>query len=288
MWIARDLAGMPMAAAEQLLNAMRKKKVEAMETAKVAFFEGAATNGVDKKVAEQIWADMETFAGYGFNKAHSASYAINAYQTAYLKTHYPAEFMAAQLSSIMNDKDKVAAYVQECRRMGIATLPPDVNKSGPVFGVEDGNIRFGLTAIKHVSGNAAEAILAEREANGPFRDVYDLCARLEPGKLNKTMLENLARASALSCFPGTRASHVAAVDSALEWGARIFRDKQAGQTSLFGEPGEGPSQPLSPSLPVVSEFPAQECLNMEKDLLGIYLSGHPLEAVDEQLGRLSP
>ena len=201
MWIARDLAGMPMAAAESLLNAMRKKKAGEMEKAKLAFFEGAEQNGVDSKVAEKIWGDMETFAGYGFNKAHSASYAINAYQTAYLKTHYPAEFMAAQLSSIMNDKDKVATYVQECRRMGIETLPPDVNKSGPVFGVEDGNIRFGLTAIKHVSSHAAEAILAEREANGPFRDVYDLCARLEPGKLNKTMLENLARGERALLLP---------------------------------------------------------------------------------------
>ena len=283
MWIARDLAGMPMAAAESLLDAMRKKKVEAMETAKVAFFEGAATNGVDKKVAEQIWGDMETFAGYGFNKAHSASYAINAYQTAYLKTHYPAEFMAAQLSSIMNDKDKVAAYIQESRRMGIETLPPDVNRSAPLFSVEEGKIRFGLTAIKHVSGTAAEAIIAEREANGPFRDIYDLCARIEPGKWNKTMLENLARANALSSFPGTRASQVAAVDAALEFGQRVYRDRQAGQTSLFGEGGAGPSQPLAPALPAVAEFPPQECLSMEKDLLGIYLSGHPLEAVAEAL-----
>lgn len=282
MWIAQQLAGLSMAAAEKLLYAMRKKNVQAMESSKEVFLQGAAERGVSKKVAEQVWAEMETFAGYGFNKAHSASYAINAYQTAYLKRHYPAEFMAAQLSSIMNDKDKVAAYIQECRRLEIAVLPPDVNAGRAMFSVEEGKIRFGLTAIKHVSSVAAEMLIAEREANGPFRDIFELCSRIEPGKLNKTILENLARASALSSFEGTRASQVAAVDQALEWGQRVWRDRQAGQSSLFGE-GEGFTEPHSPPLLPVAEFNHSELLGMEKDLLGVYLSGHPLEAEEEAL-----
>ena len=283
MWIAQQLAGLSMGAAEKLLYAMRKKNLQAMESSKEAFAQGAAAHGVSKKVADQVWGEMETFAGYGFNKAHSASYAINAYQTAYLKTHYPAEFMAAQLSSIMSDKDKVAAYVQECRRMGIETRPPEVNAGQPMFSVEDGQIRFGLTAIKHVSGVGAELLIAERKASGLFRDIYELCSRIEPGKMNKTMLENLARASALACFEGTRASQVAAVDQALEWGQRVWRDRQAGQSSLFGTPGEGFTEPHSPPLPVVAEFNHSELLGMEKDLLGVYLSGHPLEAVEATL-----
>jgi DNA polymerase-3 subunit alpha len=288
MWIARELAGLSMAAAEGLLYAMRKKKVSEMAASKEHFLKGAAESGVDRKVAEEVFSRMEDFAGYGFNKAHSASYAINAYQTAYLKTHYPAEFMAAQLSSIMSDKDKVAAYVNECRRLGVEVLPPDVNASGSMFTVEDGRIRFGLSAIKHVSSTAADAILEERTKDGPFKDMYDLCSRLDPGKLNKTSLENLARAHALSSLGGTRAAQIAAVDQALEWGVRIYRDRQAGQSSLFGEGGsDGFVQPTSPSLPMLQEFPLRELLNMEKELLGVYLSGHPLEDVAEELRRVA-
>jgi DNA polymerase-3 subunit alpha len=288
MLIARELAGLSMGSAEVLLRAMSKKKVEDMAKSKVAFLDGAAANGVDKAVAEEIFSRMEVFAGYGFNKAHSASYAINAYQTAYLKTHYPAEFMAAQLSSIMNDKDKVAAYVNECRRLGVEVLPPDVNASHSAFTVEDGRIRFGLSAIKHVSSAAAEAILAARTESGPFRDIYELCSRLDPGKLNKTSLENLARAHALSSLGGTRAAQIAAVDQALEWGTRIYRDRQAGQSSLFGEGGsDGFVQPTSPPLPKLQEFPLRELLAMEKELLGVYLSGHPLQDVADELRRVA-
>ncbi len=286
MAIAQQLAGLSIAEAETLLYAMRKKKAAAMASSKEAFARGAAERGVGKKIAEQIWSVMETFAGYGFNKAHSASYAINAYQTAYLKAHYPAEFMAAQLSSIMNDKDKVASYVQECRRMGIQALPPDVNASASAFSVEDGKIRFGLTAIKHVSGMAADLIMAERIENGHFRNIYDVCSRIEPGKMNKTMVENLARAGALSCFGGTRASHLAAVDQALEWGQRVWRDREMGQSSLFGAPGEAFAAPPSPPLPALPELASSELLAMEKDLLGVYLSGHPLEAVDSKLRKV--
>jgi DNA polymerase-3 subunit alpha len=231
---------------------------------------------------------MAEFAGYGFNKAHSASYAINAYQTAYLKTHYPAEFMAAQLTSIMDDKDKVAAYVQEARRMGIEVLPPDVNASDVGFAVEEGKIRFGLAAVKHVSAGAVELLGAERAENGPFVDVFEMCSRIEPGKLNKSALESVAKAGALRSLQGCRAQHIATVDQALEWGARVYRDRASGQTSLFGvSEGNGSFQPPSPPLPPLPELPPSELLALEKDRLGAYLSGHPLEAVEEELARVT-
>ncbi len=284
MEIARHLAGFSMSAAEKLLYAMRKKRVKEMATLRDEFLKGASERGVSDKVAETIFSQMADFAGYGFNKAHSASYAINAYQTAYLKAHYPAEFMAAQLTSIMGDKDKIASYVQECRRMGVEVLPPDINASQAAFSVEDGKIRFGLSAIKHVSQAAVAAIIAEREESGPFRTIYELCSRVEPGKLNKTALESLAKAGALDRLEGTRAQQVAAATrDALEWGARAWRDQEAGQGSLFGEGGGEVSTPLAPPLPEVPDLPTAEVLRMEKEYLGAYLSGHPLDSVVRKL-----
>jgi len=288
MEIARQLAGFPMTSAETLLRAMRKKIRDAMATLRDDFLAGAQKRGVPRKTAEEIFGQMAEFAGYGFNKAHAASYAINAYQTAYLKAHYPAEFMAAQLTSIMDDKDKVAAYVQECRRMGIAVLPPEVNASEAGFIVEAGDIRFGLAGVKHVSRTAVEALVAERAAGGPFRDLHEMCSRLEPGKLNKIALESLVRAGALASLGGSRAQLLAALDQALEWGARVYRDRQAGQTSLFGAPNAlGTLQPTSPPLSPVPEFSHAELLAMEKDRLGTYLSGHPLSAVEDQLSDIA-
>ena len=288
MEIARQLAGFSMGLAELLLRSMSKKIHDAMASLREEFLAGAGKRGVPRKTAETIFGQMAEFAGYGFNKAHAASYAINAYQTAYLKAHYAPEFMAAQLTSIMDDKDKVAAYVQECRRMGIEVLPPDVNQSQAGFTVTDGGIRFGLAGVKHVSRGAVQALAAEREAQGPFRDLYELCCRVEPGKLNKLALDSLARAGALSSLPGSRARQVAAVDLALEWGARTHRDRAAGQSSLFGALGaEDATATASPVLPAAAEFSPAELLAMEKELLGAYLSGHPLEAVGKQLGELT-
>jgi len=288
MEIARQLGGFTMGSAETVLRAMRKKVHDAMATMRGEFLEGAEKNGVARKVAEEIWSRMAEFAGYGFNKAHAASYAINAYQTAYLKAHYPAEFMASQLTSLMDDKDKVAAYVQECRRMDIEVLPPDVNTSDAGFTVEHGKIRFGLAGVKHVSHGAVLALVADRSENGPFRDLYEMCSRLEPGKLNKQALDSLARTGAVASLGHSRAQVVAAVDQALDWGARIHRDRQAGQTSLFGSDGaDGAMQPPSPPLPAVPEFPPTELLAMEKDRLGAYLSGHPLSAVESQLAKVA-
>jgi DNA polymerase-3 subunit alpha len=284
MTIAGELAGFSMGAAEALLYAMRKKNVAAMATVRADFLEGAEKNDIHQQTADAIYEQMAEFAGYGFNKAHAASYAINAYQTAYLKTHYPAQFMAAQLTSIMDDKDKVAAYVQECRRMGIDVLAPDVNRSEAGFTVAEGDVSYGLAAVKHVSTSAVGALASARAKDGPFADVFELCSRLEPGKLSKLALESLARAGALSSLPGSRAQQLAAADQALEWGARVYRDRETGQTSLFGTPdGSGSMRPPSPPLPPGVEFPSAELLAMEKDRLGAYLSGHPLDAVAEKL-----
>ncbi|MBN1458090.1 MAG: DNA polymerase III subunit alpha [Armatimonadetes bacterium] len=284
MEIARHLAGLSMASAETVLRAMRKKKHEEMGRLRDEFLEGAIAQGVTRGVADEIWSQMAEFAGYGFNKAHAASYAINAYQTAYLKTHYPAEFMAAQLTSIMDDKDKVAAYVQEARRMGIEVLPPDVNAGEAGFTVEEGKIRFGLAAVKHVSAAAVELLSAARTEDGAFTDIFEMCSRIEPGKLNKLALESLAKSGALCSLQGSRAQNVAAVDQALEWGARVYRDRAAGQTSLFGAvDGNGSFQPPSPPLPPLPELSQAELLAMEKDRLGAYLSGHPLEALQSDL-----
>jgi DNA polymerase-3 subunit alpha len=287
MEIARQLAGFSMGSAESVLYAMRKKVHDSMAKVRVEFLEGAKKHGVELKVAERIFAQMAEFAGYGFNKAHAASYAINAYQTAYLKTHYAPEFMAAQLTSIMDDKDKVAAYVQESRRMGIEALAPDINASVAAFSVESGQIRFGLAAVKHVSQSAVDLLIAERAENGHFEGIHDLCSRVEPGKLNKMALESLARAGAFGSVRGSRAQQVAAVDHALEWGARSYRDREAGQTSLFASANaNGLVQPASPPLPAAAEFARDELLAMEKDRLGVYLSGHPLMAVEAQLSRV--
>lgn len=287
MEIARHLAGLSMSSAETVLYAMRKKRHDEMNKLRGEFLDGAERKGVSRRVAEQIWSQMAEFAGYGFNKAHAASYAINAYQTAYLKAHYPAEFMAAQLTSIMDDKDKVAAYVQECRRMGIEVLPPDVNKSQAEFTVSGGKVLFGLAGVKHVSRATVEALCEERAAGGPFRDLYDLCSRVDPAKLNKLALDSLARAGALASLGGTRGQQLAALDQAMEWGARVYRDRLAGQTSLFGALGaDGSARPPSPPLPEAPDLPHSELLAMEKDRLGAYLSGHPVGAVEEDLARV--
>ena len=288
MWIARELADLSMAAAEQLLYAMRKKKIADMAASKELFVQGAAENGVEKGVAEEIFSRMEDFAGYGFNKAHSASYAINAYQTAYLKTHYPAEFMAAQLSSIMSDRDKVAAYVNECRRLGVEVAPPDVNASESLFTVQDGKIRFGLTAIKHVSSVAAEALLAERLAHGPFRDIYELCSRLEPGKLNKTSLENLARANALGSLGGTPPAR---------WRPSIRPWSGAPASRATARPGSprssaivGATASCSPSrrrCRCSRSSPPASCSRWRRSLLGVYLSGHPLNDATDALRQVA-
>ena len=284
MEIARRLAGLSMGKADALLNAMRKKKRELMASLEEEFLRGGKAKEVAEKVAREVFQQMSDFAGYGFNKAHSACYALSAYQTAYLKANFPAEYMAAQLSSVMDNKDKSAALMQECRRMGVAVLAPDINESDAGFTVEKGKIRFGLAAIKHLGDNAIGTILSVREEGGPFKSFDDFCRRLPAGSINRTGLEVLAKSGALSSLGRARASLMAALAAGMAPGKASA--VPAGQESLFGEAIETHGEGLvcnglaQDNLP---EYPLSELLAMEKELLGLYLSDHPLNSVKEAL-----
>ena len=258
-----------------LRRAMGKKKVSLMAQQREGFLEGTKANNIDDQTAETLFARIEQFAGYGFNKSHSMAYAFVAYQTAYLKANYPVEFMAALLTSESGNLDKVAMYVEECRRLGIEVLPPDVNSSCYVFTVENDCIRFGLGAVKNVGEGPVETIVTERDVNGPFKDVFDFCGRVDTRQINHRVIESLNRAGA---FAGTgwnrhQVDHV--LDDALGEGQVSQRDRQAGQTSLLdlmgGDAGETLHQ--KPDLP---EWPESELLAFEKEVLGLYVSSHPL------------
>ncbi|MDI6631807.1 MAG: DNA polymerase III subunit alpha, partial [Thermoanaerobacteraceae bacterium] len=271
MQIASTLAGFSLGEADLLRRAMGKKKPEIIAGLRSRFVEGAAANGIPEKLAGEIFDLMEYFAGYGFNKSHSAAYAMVAYQTAYLKANYPVEYMAALLTSVRDNSDKVAAYVEECRRLGIAVLPPDVNESRRNFTVVPGGVRFGLAAIKNVGETAVEAIIAARNEGGPFRDFGDFCSRINPRVINRRVLESLARAGAFSSLGHTRSQVLAVLDGGLELAQRSAKEKDSHQLSLFGDlENNGYDIRIDATR---EEFPQQELLKMEKELLGLYISG---------------
>ncbi|RPF49849.1 DNA polymerase III catalytic subunit DnaE type [Thermodesulfitimonas autotrophica] len=285
MKIASILAGFSLGEADLLRRAMGKKKPEIIAGLRSRFIEGAVKNGIDAQLAGEIFDLMEYFAGYGFNKSHSAAYALVAYQTAYLKANYTVEYMAALLTSVRDRAEKVAAYVEECRRLGLKVLPPDVNESGRNFTVVSGGIRFGLAAIKNVGDTAVEAIIAAREEGGPFRDFGDFCARMNPRVINRRVLESLARAGAFTSLGHGRRQVLAVLDEGLELAQRSAKEKESGQLTLFGElSGAGYVLRIDPALP---EFPQQELLAMEKELLGLYITGHPLAEYREVLRALT-
>lgn len=274
MQIAHLMAGYTLGQADELRRAMGKKKPEEMARHRDRFIEGAVQRGYDPNLAAQIFDLMEYFAGYGFNKSHSAAYALVAYQTAYLKAHHPVEFMAALLSSVSQHLEKVAPYLEECRRLGIKVLPPDINESGVDFSVGDGHIRFGLAAVKNVGRAAVEAILAAREAGGPFTSLADFCRRVDLQVVNRRVLESLIRCGAFDSLGRGRRPLLQALDACLEAASRTQSDRKRGQVSLLDMVGASLEDP---PLPQVPEFSQEEILAMEKELLGFYLSGHPLE-----------
>ena len=284
MQIAHHLAGFPMSLADDLRGAMSKKKEALMEQLRVKFMEGCRKRGVADNVAEEVYRRMRDFARYGFNRSHSACYAMVAYATAYLKANYPAEFMAALLTSLMDTKDRMGGYVEECRKLRVEVLPPSVNESREDFAVAGDTIRFGLAAVKQVGRQAAQAIIQERESGGSYRGLHDLCSRVDLGAVNRLALEALIRAGALSEF-GNRAQLLAAQEGALEIGQKEYRDRLAGQVSLFGDDGPSLPQVVCP-LPMVPEFPAEELLTMEREYLGLYLSEHPLGRMAEALSQV--
>jgi len=292
MRIASDLAGFSLGEADLLRRAMGKKKPEIIAGLRDQFLEGATAHGVDPAVAGQIFDLMAYFAGYGFNKSHSAAYALIAYQTAYLKANYPIEYMAALLTSVRDSPEKVSSYVEECRRLGIEVLPPDVNESRKDFTVVGDKIRFGLAGVRNVGEAAVNAVIETRERNGPFRSLPDFCSRLDGKVVNKRMVESLIRAGAFSSLGFRRTQLLAVMDEALSFSQRLQKEKESGQLSLFGDWGDFGGEGTAAAAPEIvvphlAEFERHEILAMEKEMLGLYLSGHPLQEFKDTLRRLT-
>jgi len=278
-----DLAGYRMAEADNLRKAMGKKEKKVMAKERGHFIEGAVANGIPAKKAQVIFELIETFAGYGFNKSHSAAYAMVTFQTAYLKAHFPVEFMAAILTSEMHDSDKVTKFIAESREMGIDILPPDVNESGLGFTVAEDKIRFGLGAVKNVGENAIASILDTRK-DGPFLSIFDFARRVDLRKVNKRVFESLIQCGAFVSTGYNRAQLMAAVETALEYGQRIQREKSDPQMSLFAGMGNG--EPINPpTVPDIPEWDERQILELEKESIGFYISGHPLGEYQELIGK---
>lgn len=286
MQIAQVLAGYTLGAADILRRAMGKKKPSEMAKQRTIFITGAEARGVDPHVANFIFDLMEKFAGYGFNKSHSAAYALVSYQTAWLKTHYPAEFMAAVLSSDMDNTDKVVGFVDECRRMKLDILPPDINRSHYQFQVIAANtIDYGLGAIKGAGETAINLIVQDREQRGPFKDLYDFCERLDLRKVNKRVLESLIRSGACDSFKIHRASLMMTLPAALQAAEQHIQSKAAGQHDLFG--GSASSVAEHTVYMDLPEWSQEDRLRAEKETLGLYLSGHPLSSYEAELAYLT-
>lgn len=298
MQIVRDIGGFTMGGADLVRRAMGKKKMDVMERERQRFIygetdeegnvviKGALRNGVDEKDANRIYDLMIDFAKYAFNKSHSAAYAVVAYRTAWLKYYYPVEFMAALISSVMGDTNSVSLYIQECKKLGIEVLPPDINESYKKFTVVDGKIRFGLMAVKNVGENFIEAIIKARE-DGPFSSFTDFCERIEnidPSVMNKRAVESLIKCGAMNSLGGNRAQFLAIFEKVMDG---IHEDKKRnieGQFSMFETIDTKISED---DLPNLKEFNQKTLLAMEKEMLGIYISGHPLQPYEEELKRIS-
>ncbi|OLD97662.1 MAG: DNA polymerase III subunit alpha [Candidatus Rokubacteria bacterium 13_1_20CM_4_68_9] len=276
MQIASEMAGFTMGEADTLRRAMGKKDRELMAKQRDKFLAGCAEKGTAAAKAERVWELMEKFAGYGFNKSHAAAYALVAYQTAYFKANYPVEFMAALLTSEMGDTDKIVKYIDECRAMDLRVQPPDVNVSAVQFSVAGDTIRFGLAAIKNVGEAAMESILATRKQDGPFKSLEDFCARVDLRLVNRRVLESLIKAGAFDSLGLPRAHLMAGVDTALETGQRQQREKAEGQASFFDLLPTPVAAPKAEPIALVAEWDSDQRLEFEKEVLGFYISGHPL------------
>jgi DNA polymerase-3 subunit alpha len=283
MRVANVLAGFDLAEADNLRKAMGKKKPEQMAKFREKFVAGCGSRGLPEGHATEIWNQLEHFAGYGFNKSHTVAYAVLTWQTAYLKCHYPREFMAALLTCEMADMDKVTEYVEEARRMGIAVLPPEVSRSQVEFAVEGQDIRFGLSAIKGVGRAAAEAIVARREGR-PYASVFDLCERVDLHAVNRAVLEALVKAGAFDGTGVSRARTLAALERAMALGSSAAEDRQAGQMGLFG----AAEVATAPDYPVVPEWSETEKMAREREAIGYYATDHPLARHERVLRLFAP
>jgi DNA polymerase-3 subunit alpha len=285
--IARAIGGFTMGQADVLRKAMSSKDRAIMDKQKERFLEGARNNGIPEKIAAKIYEQIEPFAGYAFNKAHAVCYAFVAYRTAYMKANYPVEYYAALFSGNMDDQDKLSAYMEDCRRWGITVLPPDVNHSGAEFWVENGAIRFGLGAVKGCGRAIIEAMVEVREAGGPFTDLFDFCRRVQDAAaMNKSTVECLIKAGAFASIQPNRAQLMEMLPDAMSAAAARLRDQKSGQAGLFGDDSDAASfRPDPGKYDHVSEYPREDLLAMEKELLGVYFSGHPLDSVRKIIER---
>ena len=286
MLLSQKLAGFSKAEADKLRKAMGKKDRKTLDVMKPKFMEGAIKKGFDVQKLEKIWTDWEAFASYAFNKSHSTCYAMLAFQTAYLKAHFPSEFMAANLINNLSSMDKITFFMEECKRMGISVLCPDINESKLKFSVnKKGEIRFGLAAIKGVGEGAVENIVAERISNGAYKDIFDFVSRVNLRSVNKRVIENLALAGAFDSIQGRNRAlffyhdplqKLPFMDILIRYGQMVQETKKETEGSLFGESTEEISIPL-PKIPLVEPWGDLELLEKEKEAIGIYLSGHPLD-----------
>ena len=284
--IFRRLAGFSLGQADMIRRAMSKKKHKIIDAERVAFIHGdpargipgAVANGVSESVANSIYDEILDFASYAFNKAHAVCYAIVAYRTAYMKRHHPQQYMAALLTSVLDNSNKVAEYIAECRELGIKLLPPDVNESGANFTVAGENLRYGLVAIKGIGWGAINGLVAERESGGLFKSFEDFCRRMSGRELNRRAVENLIKAGAFDSMGYKRRALVQICGAVIDSISQAARDNISGQIDLFGDPDEGgEARPVSIPIPDIEEFSARERMAMEKETTGLYLTGHPMD-----------
>ncbi|MBQ9827848.1 MAG: DNA polymerase III subunit alpha, partial [Lachnospiraceae bacterium] len=284
MQIVMKLAGYDLGRADLVRRAMSKKKADVMAKEREYFIygneemevPGCVKNGISEEVANLIFDNMTDFARYAFNKSHAAAYAIVAYQTAYLKYHYPVEFFAALLTSVMDNTPKISGYINVCRQRGIEVLPPDINNGQGGFSVHNGRIVYGLSAIKGLGKSVVDAIVLEREENGDYRDLEDFCMRLSSREVNKRTIENLIKAGAFDSMGATRRQMMMGYTLVMDHAAREKKESATGQGNIFDLPDPGHETVKAFRYPDVGEFPPEDMLNFEKEVLGIYVSGHPL------------
>jgi DNA polymerase III subunit alpha len=293
MEIAKQMAGFSPAEADELRKAVGKKKRDLMATMEDKFLAGLAASGTDRRVAKDLWSLMTAAADYSFNKSHAACYALISYRTAWLKANYPAEYMAALISTVMSTKDKVPFFVNRCEEMGIEVLPPDVNSSDHGFIVSGNSIRFGLDAVKNVGHQAVEAMIAARSTGGPFSSIWDFCERVDSRAVNKRAIECLIKCGALDSTNDSRRGMLEVLAQAQGSGQKVQEDALRGQGSIFdlsdsdsgtegADPLHGPAARQHPVIPA-EEFDQRELLRLEKETLGTFLSAHPLSEVRDAL-----
>lgn len=284
MKIASEVAGFTLAKADIMRRAMGKKDKALMTDMRKAFIEGAMSRGTSQRQAAEIFEQIEKFASYGFNKSHSVAYSVIAYQTAFLKAHYPLEFMASTLSSEIGNTDKIVKLIDDCRKMGLQVLPPDVNESGTDFTVVNGAIRFGLCAIKNVGQGAIESVISAREQGGPFVNIFDFCRRVDLRLANKKCAESLVLAGALDSMGAHRAQHIQNLERAMSYGQAYQNERMNGQSSLFESSGaRSGAGGIQPTLVECASWMEMDKLMREKSVLGFYVSGHPLRRFEKAM-----